>query len=569
MTHAIRNLTLSLLLVLLAASVHAGETHVELILDASGSMYNQLDDGRYRLTAAKDALGELVLNLPSEGLHVGLRVYGAQLRPDAAGACRDSRLVVPMRGLDREALLAALRDTRARGKTPIGYSLEQAVADFPADAERCMVVLVTDGEEVCGGDLQAAAAKLEAHGCGIDLRIIGFDLTPEAIAGFKGLGRFENAADAAGLATALERAVGEVAKVAPLAAATLEAPEEVTAGTRFEVRWTAEEGPRDYVTIVPPGAEPGTFTFWAYTADGNPVELWAPIEPGDYELRYQSERNPGEIGGRRAIRVIPAEIAIAAPSRVDAGRPFAIEWIGPNGERDYVTIVPADTPDGEWKSFAYTADGSPARLHAPITPGLYELRYQSEREEGVFARRPIEVVPVAITLDAPAELAAGARFPLVWSGPDGDSDYLTIVAADAEDGAYGSYSYTSAGSPTELVAPLEAGDYEIRYQSERERGVFARLALTVLELQASVEAADAVAAGASFEVRWSGPNGPGDYITIVAAGAPAGAYLSYAYTANGSPVTLTAPQEPGSYEVRYQSESAGDKIYAVRPITVR
>jgi Ca-activated chloride channel family protein len=37
---------------------------------------------------------------------------------------------------------------------------------------------------------------------------------------------------------------------------------------------------------------------------------------------------------------------------------------------------------------------------------------------------------------------------------------------------------------------------------------------------------------------WTGPNGPGDYITIVQEGAPEGAYLSYAITA-------------GAYETRY------------------
>ena len=160
----------------------AAEAHVELILDASGSMYNKLDDGRYRITAAKEALEAFLDGLPSGDLHVGLRVYGSRLASDAPGACRDSQLVVPLRGVDREGLKTAVRQTRARGKTPIAYSLEQAAADFPADAERCLVVLVTDGEEVCDGDVRAAAARLAERQCELDLRIIGFDLTPEAVA---------------------------------------------------------------------------------------------------------------------------------------------------------------------------------------------------------------------------------------------------------------------------------------------------------------------------------------------------------------------------------------------------
>lgn len=53
---------------------------------------------------------------------------------------------------------------------------------------------------------------------------------------------------------------------------------------------------------------------------------------------------------------------------------------------------------------------------------------------------------------------------------------------------------------------------------------------------------------------WTGPNGPSDYITIVAAGSPVGTYNSYAYTSTGSIVTLTAPAEPGDYEIWYASD---------------
>ena len=45
-----------------------------------------------------------------------------------------------------------------RGQTPLTYSLEQAAQDFGAtsDEER-VIILVSDGEETCGGDPAAAA----------------------------------------------------------------------------------------------------------------------------------------------------------------------------------------------------------------------------------------------------------------------------------------------------------------------------------------------------------------------------------------------------------------------------
>ena len=556
-----------LLLMLLPVSQVSAQHHVELILDASGSMYNKLEDGRYRISAAKEVLEAFVNALPVEDLNVGLRIYGSQRAPDDPASCRDSKLVVPVSGVHRDRLLAAIRSTRARGSTPIAYSLEQAAADFPDGAESCLIVLVTDGEEVCGGDLEASAAKLRERGCEVDLRIIGFDLTPEAIASFSGVGTFENATDATALAAALERAVEGIVEREPLGEATLSASPEVAAGAPFEVSWRADEGPRDYVTIVEVGAADGEYASYAYTSSGSPVTLHAPITSGDYELRYQSDRVAG-VSGRRVIRVTPSEIALEALQEIPAGQPFEVKWIGPDGERDYVTIVGAEAADGKYGSYLYTRDGSPIRLHAPIRAGAYELRYQSDRTSGVFARRPIAVTPAEIRLEAPARVMAGTRFDVQWKGPDGDKDYLTIVSADAAEGQFTNYAYTRSGPTVTLNAPVDAGAFEVRYQSDREKGVFARLPITLTPMKVRLEAPDVVSAGASFDVRWEGPDGSRDYVTIVLADAEPGAYLDYAYTRQGSTLALKAPDEPGSYELRYQSDRVTKKVFGRRPLRV-
>ena len=85
--------------------------------------------------------------------------------------------------------------------------------------------------------------------------------------------------------------------------------------------------------------------------------------------------------------------------------------------------------------------------------------------------------------------------------------------------------------------------------------------------EASLEAPASVAAGARFTVTWQGPNDEEDFITIVPADAETGSYGDYAYTADGNPVTLTAPQEPGAYKVRYVLGRSEDTL-ASEPITV-
>jgi Ca-activated chloride channel family protein len=71
---------------------------------------------------------------------------------------------------------------------------------------------------------------------------------------------------------------------------------------------------------------------------------------------------------------------------------------GPGGglrtahDADYLTIVPAGAPDGDYGPYTYTADGSPLTLDVPGDPGAYEIRYQSDRTEiGVLARKPLTV----------------------------------------------------------------------------------------------------------------------------------------------------------------------------------
>lgn len=553
---------------LLLAAEGRPESHVQLILDASGSMYNKLEDGRYRIVAAKEVLRSFVDGLPDDGLNVGLRIYGSERGPKDQGSCQDSKLFVPMAGFDRPALLDTIRDTRAKGSTPIAYSLGQAAADFPEGAGQCVIVLVTDGEEVCGGDLKASAAMLRERGCQIDLRIIGFDLTPEAVASFEGVGTFENATDAAGLGAALDRAVEDVVERTPLGEARLEAAAEVPAGSGFPVEWAAEEGDRDYVTIVAKGAKDGSYGSYAYTRSGNPVTLHAPVKTGEYELRYQSDRVSG-VSGRRPIRVVEAELALEAPTEIPAGQPFEVSWVGPNGDRDYLTIVAKNAKDGAFGSYRYTREGSPLTLRASIQDGDFEIRYQSDRVKGVFGRRPVTVLPAEIVLDAPADVAAGSPFEVQWQGPNGERDYLTVVAAGAPDGTYTNYAYTRSGPVVKLHAPVKAGAVEVRYQSDREKGVFARLVINVTPLDVELQAPSTVGAGEKFQVTWRGPNGQQDYITIVPKGANAGAYTHYQYTRSGSPVTLTAPDEAGAYEVRYQSDREKSVIFGSRLIQVR
>ncbi len=257
-----------------------------------------------------------------------------------------------------------------------------------------------------------------------------------------------------------------------------------------------------------------------------------------------------------------------APAEVEAGVQFDVAWTGPQGERDYVTIVAAGTAKWTTEPYFYTTAGTPGKLVASTIAGDYELWYVSGADDAILARRPVAVTAFAGTLAGPAAVAAGTAFTVAWSGPDGPGDYVTIVPVGAEKWTSESYFYTTAGSPGPLIAPIAAGTYELWYVTGSDSKTMARAPITVTPLAVTLEAPESVARDAEFQVTWTGPNGPQDYVTIAPAGSPDGTYLSYAYTAAGSPATLTAPGEAGDYEIRYASDRVPGTFKSI-PIVVR
>ena len=131
-----------------------------------------------------------------------------------------------------------------------------------------------------------------------------------------------------------------------------------------------------------------------------------------------------------------------------------------------------------------------------------------------------------------------------------------------------SYYPTSVGSPHDLVAPLDAGDYELWYAAGQDDKKMASQPIHVKAYKIEFTAPDTVKPGQTFKVKWKGPNGPSDYITIVLASAEAGEYGDYFFTADANPGSLTAPTKQGRYEIRYQSDRVGNFVFGYVAITV-
>ncbi|MDY7095883.1 MAG: VWA domain-containing protein, partial [Acidobacteriota bacterium] len=143
----------------------AAEPRLVLILDASGSMWGQVD-GENKIVIARRALGDLLQNLPDEA-QVSLLAYGHRREGD----CQDVELIQPLGPLDREALSAQIEALNPKGKTPITRALEQAFEVAGESRGKTTVVLVSDGLETCGGDPCAVARQA---GVDLVLHVVGF-----------------------------------------------------------------------------------------------------------------------------------------------------------------------------------------------------------------------------------------------------------------------------------------------------------------------------------------------------------------------------------------------------------
>jgi hypothetical protein len=91
----------------------------------------------------------------------------------------------------------------------------------------------------------------------------------------------------------------------------------------------------------------------------------APLDDSRAETAF------GVVAGRDAVHELrlASRARLEAPKRVAAGSSFQVDWQGPDNKGGYITVVPTDTPEGEYGNYAHTASSSPLDLRAPDAPG--------------------------------------------------------------------------------------------------------------------------------------------------------------------------------------------------------
>lgn len=191
-----------------AAPSETRQGGLEIVLDASGSMLKHMD-GRRRIEIARASLAKLVKDHLKPDDHVALRVFGH----DKPGSC-ETTLVQPLGPLDADAMTATVNGIVPQNlaKTPIAASLSQVESDLKDATGTKTVILLTDGEETCGGDPRAVISTLAAHDIQVRINIVGFSVDDPMLKGeFRewariGRGRYFDAAKAQDLDSAIAAA---------------------------------------------------------------------------------------------------------------------------------------------------------------------------------------------------------------------------------------------------------------------------------------------------------------------------------------------------------------------------
>jgi hypothetical protein len=154
-------------------------------------------------------LTKLTASTIPAGTPFAFRVFGREV-----DSCQTD-LDVPVGPLNPAAVgqrIAALQ-AKNGAKTPIGASLAKVSDDLKSVTGEKLVVLITDGEETCGGDPALEIEELRKAGIGTRVSIVGFALDDKKLAAtFRrwsdlGGGAFFDAKDAAGLDKSLTEAL--------------------------------------------------------------------------------------------------------------------------------------------------------------------------------------------------------------------------------------------------------------------------------------------------------------------------------------------------------------------------
>ena len=581
-------------------------TDTILLLDASGSMWGQID-GVNKIVIAKDVVEGLVRSLPATQ-RLGFVAYGHRNKGD----CSDIETLADV-GASRESVIESLRGLNPRGMTPLSRSIERAATELNYKKHAATVILVSDGLETCDVDPCALAKTLEENGLDLTVHVAGFDVTEQERKGLVCIaaetgGSFVAARNADELAEALinvSEVVSSPIQSEPVPATVALKATILSGGPLIQSKLNWALRSKSNSEIVHHADDTGSATF--------------DVPPGEYvvDVSWSGWRDGSEPKVGRAeftvksqqpkVVTVPIDLDLPVTLRASAttaeGTPFEVSWSGPDDLGAYIHV--AGLEDGP-RDFIYMLDATKVRaanqkinedtngdgaidhldlvtslMGAPSIAGNYEVRYVLNQPRLVLARQALTVTDTPYSIEVPAQVVSGAPFDVQWGGIATDGDFVTIIAANSDKVfENGRVARLSQGRSASLIAPPEAGEYEVRYilangyttYPGMQHAIQARASLRVVAAGNSLSAPESAVGGSTISINWQDEiaGWEDDVISIVEAGAAKSNRMSQISLNRASApkqVNLRVPSLAGEYEAVYVLHPGG-KIISRTPITV-
>lgn len=154
------------------------------ILDCSASM-NKIIGPVRKIDIAKKTVETIVKNLAVEShdvgsMKTGLRVFGSKFYKWKQN-CDDTSLEIPLNDIEitMNPILAKVINVTAKGQSSLALTIDALKGDFPEeDEESNFIVVVSDGDESCGGSPCVAVKQLASSSRGISVNTLGVETDP-------------------------------------------------------------------------------------------------------------------------------------------------------------------------------------------------------------------------------------------------------------------------------------------------------------------------------------------------------------------------------------------------------
>jgi Ca-activated chloride channel family protein len=141
-----------------------------LVLDASGSMAGtDMNEQRPHIAKVRDSLAAVLPQVAPQR-QLGLIVYG----PGVHDRCNNIELRLRPGPHSAEALMGEVNGLVPAGQTPLTESVHMAAEELRFRDKPAVVVLLTDGEETCGGDPCRLARQLRSEASALTIHVVAF-----------------------------------------------------------------------------------------------------------------------------------------------------------------------------------------------------------------------------------------------------------------------------------------------------------------------------------------------------------------------------------------------------------